>query len=128
MPERAPASNVSQSLAATRRFRRIAYACVAAPIVVTALIVIVNRLTDGGLAFFANPAAGWTHRFWFALFGLIAVGLVLLLSLPARRCPKCGNSLFVTKDYRRSTTGGGRGGVNVFARHCMNCGLSISGR
>jgi hypothetical protein len=128
MPERAQASNVSQSLASTRRLRRIAYGCIAAPIAITALIVIGNRLTGGGLAFFNNPAAAWTHRFWFSLFGLMGVGLVLLLTLPIRRCPGCGNSLFVTKDYRRSTTGGGRGRVNVFARRCMNCGLSISGR
>jgi hypothetical protein len=128
MPEGAAASNVSQSLAATRRFRRFAYGCVLAPVVVTALIVIVNRLTDGGLAFFNNPAAAWTHWFWFSLFGLMALGLVLLLSLAARRCPKCGNSFFVTKGYQRSTTGGGRGMVNVFAWRCVNCGVSISGR
>ena len=85
-------------------------------------------LTDGGLAFFNNPAAAWTHRFWFSLFGLMAAGLGLLLFLPFRRCPGCGKSLFVTKDYRRSTTGEGRGGVNVFARRCVNCGLSMGGR
>ena len=69
MPERAQAPNVSRSLASTRRLRRIAYGCIAAPVVITALIVIVNRLTGGGLAFFNNPAAAWTHRFWFSLFG-----------------------------------------------------------
>ena len=128
MPERAQASNVSQSLAATRRLRRIAYGCIGTPIVVTALIVIVNRLTGGGLAFFADPRAAWTHRFWFSLFGLMGAGVVLLLALLGRRCPSCGDGFFVTTGYRRSTTGGGRGGVNVFARRCMNCGLFISGR
>jgi len=124
-----PPSNVSGSLAATRRVRRLAYGCLAAPVAVTALIVIANRLTDGGLAFFSNPSARWTHWFWFSLFGLMAAGLVLLLTLAARRCPRCGNGLFVSKSYQRTaTSGAGRGGVNIFARHCMNCGLSISGR
>ena len=121
-------SNVSGSLTATRRIRRLAYGCLAAPVAVTALIVIVNRLTDGGLAFFNNPGAAWTHRFWFSLFGLMVAGLVLLLTLPLRRCPRCGNGLFVSKNYRRTRTSAAGGGVNVFARHCVNCGLSIGGR
>jgi hypothetical protein len=121
-------SNVSGSLAATRRIRRLAYGCVVAPVAVTALLVIANRLTDGGLAFFVNPGAAWTRWFWFSLFGLIAAGLVVLLALPARRCPRCGNGLFVSKDYRRTTTSGARGRVNVFARYCVNCGLPIGGR
>lgn len=121
--------DVSGSLATTRWLRRIAYGCIVAPAVVTALLVIANRLTDGGLAFFADPSAAWTHRFWFSLFGLMGVGLVLLLALLARQCPRCGNAFFVSKNYRRTTTDtAGRGGVNVFARRCVNCGLSISGR
>jgi hypothetical protein len=111
------------------RVRRLAYACVAAPVVVTAFIVVVNRLTDGGPAFFNNPGAAWTHRFWFSLFGLMVVGLGLLLILPLRRCPHCGNGLFVSKMYRRpSATKLTGGGVNVFARRCVNCGLALGGR
>ena len=92
------------------------------------LIVIVNRLTGGDLAFFNDPGAAWTHRFWVSLLGLMAVGLVLLLALPLRRCPRCGNGLFVKKTYRRPTTKLTGGGVNVFACHCVNCGLSLGGR
>ena len=76
----------------------------------------------------AVACALWTHRFWLSLFGLMAVGLVLLLALPLRRCPRCGNGLFVKKTYRRPTTKLTGGGVNVFACRCVNCGLSLGGR
>src|SRR5262245_8769000 len=114
----------------TRRLRMTAYACVATPIVITAAIVAINRLTSGGLRFFVNGEP-WTRMFWNTLFYLLMAGVVLLLATVTRVCPRCGNGFFSRKGYNPRAVGaslghtGARMNVNVFASRCINCGLEL---
>jgi hypothetical protein len=114
-------------LASTRRIRRAAYCGVLGPIVFIVFLVILNRLTNGAMHVFVNGDP-WTHYFWDAVFGAFMFGCFLLLVSLARRCPRCGEGLFVSKSYRRSTGNMSpkSGGVNVFARQCMNCALPLA--
>lgn len=120
-------TEIARSLAVTRRLRWTAFISLFGPPIVTIVIVAGNKLSNGGLAFFANGAP-WTHRFWSGLFYVLVVGVILSLATVGRRCPRCGDGFFVSRDYRRQRNArSSRGGVNVFARRCVNCGLSIRG-
>ena len=111
----------------TRRFRRTSAVSLSAPPLVTIAIVAINRLTNGGLAFFGNGAP-WTHWFWGALTALFFAGAILALATVGRRCPRCGNGLFAKATFRQTRrSASSRGGVNVLARQCVNCGLSLAG-
>jgi len=119
-------------LRTTRVLRTVAFACVALPVVVTAAIVAINRLTSGGLRFFANGEP-WTHTFWNTLFYSLVAGVVLLLATLGRVCPRCGNGLFSRKGYKARGHNGPVGetgvhvNVNIFSNRCINCGLSLRG-
>ena len=116
-----------RSLASTRRMRRAAYCCVLGPIAFIVLLVVLNRLTGGAMHVFVNGDP-WTHYFWNVVFGAFMLGWFLLLVSLMRRCPRCGEGLFVSKNYRRSSgnMSARSGGVNVFARKCMNCALPLA--
>src|SRR6266545_4914055 len=117
-------------LRTTRILRTTAFTCVALPIVVTAAIVAINRLTSGGLRFFVNGDP-WTHTFWNTLFYSLVAGVVLLLATMGRACPRCGNGFFSRKGYKpRAHSGpvgetGVRVNVNIFSSRCINCGLGL---
>jgi hypothetical protein len=120
-----------QMLRTTRRLRAAAFFGLGAPIVITAAIVAINKLTSGGLRFFVNGAP-WTRTFWSGLFYLLLAGVVLSLLTVSRVCPRCGNGLFSRKGYRRGGRGtlgetGAQFNVNIFGRCCINCGLAIDG-
>ena len=114
----------------TRRLRMTACACVATPVLVTAAIVAINRVTSGGLRFLVNGEP-WTRTFWSALFYSLMAGVVLLLATVGRVCPRCGNGFFSRKGYKARASGGTLGhtgaqvNVNVFASRCINCGLGL---
>src|SRR4249920_1406991 len=86
-------------LRTTRILRTTAFTCAALPIVVTAAIVAINRMTAGGLRFFANGEP-WTHTFWNGLFYTLVAGVVLLLATLSRVCPRCSNGFFSRKGYK----------------------------
>jgi hypothetical protein len=117
---------VEKQLGVTRAFRRAALFCLLAPIVFTVNIVVLNKLTSGGLAFFVSGAP-WTHRFWSSLFGLMVLGVLLSFLTVGRRCPRCGNPLFMTRTYSTTTTVGRPSRVNVFAQRCVNCHAPLKG-
>ena len=116
----------ARQLAITRGLRRAAFASLLGLPVVVLVLVVLNKLTGGGMAFFASGAS-WTRTFWSTLFYLMVAGVVLSMLTVSRRCPRCQNGFFVTKGYRRSTSGPSRGSVNVFARRCQNCELPLKG-
>ena len=115
----------------TRRLRAAAFFCLGAPIVITAAIVALNRLTSGGLTFFVNGAP-WTHQFWSGLMYLMVAGVILSMAALSRVCPRCGNGMFSRKGYKRGRSQmigetGARFNVNIFGRQCINCGLALDG-
>ncbi|MFN8579359.1 MAG: hypothetical protein U0163_00060, partial [Gemmatimonadaceae bacterium] len=60
-----------------RRLRRVAFYGLLAPVVITAALVGLNKVTDGAMAIFVNGDP-WTHYFWNTLFGAMIVGIVAL--------------------------------------------------
>lgn len=69
----------------------------------------------------------WTRVFWIGLMALMAFGGVLLLFTVGRPCPRCGNGFFVNKFRRHAARhANNRGGINLFAKRCLNCGLALA--
>lgn len=114
-----------RQLAFTRWLRRAAFFCLLAPVLVTLVLIGLNRLTGGAMHIFVSGAR-WTQVFWDALFDALVLGIVLSPLTVARRCPRCGEGFFVTRGYRRTATGTRTGGVNVFAGRCINCQLPLA--
>lgn len=125
MPSATNPEAIQAQLAAIRRSRRIAYSCLLGPILLIVAMVALNNVTNGGMHVFVSGAT-WTRVFWFTLFGILAAGGLLLLGSLQRRCPRCGEGFFVTKHYRRTHKTDRPGGVNVFARRCVNCKLPLA--
>jgi len=119
-------------LRVTRRLRWIGLVGTAFPVALVALLVLLNRLTSGGMRFLVNGDP-WTHTFWSGLFYIWAGGLAFLLLTVARRCPRCGEGFFARAGYSPRRLGtdhtpGARFNINVFSSHCVNCGLGSDGR
>ncbi|MFO1462653.1 MAG: hypothetical protein U1F66_02680 [bacterium] len=133
-----PTSPPMDSPTVLRRLRRLRGARAAlvfslsVPTVGTGLLVLVNKLTHGGLHFLVSGAP-WTHWFWSALFFLLLVGAILSVVVLAWPCPRCGNNFFRRRDYDPHhppvSLGqtGTRWNINCFSSRCLNCGLSIDG-
>ncbi len=69
----------------------------------------------------------WTHVFWVVVMGILVLGCGLLLFTVGRPCPRCGNGFFVNKFRRHAAQhSNNRGGINLFARRCLNCGLALA--
>ena len=120
-----PPDEVQRRLAAIRRFRRIAYLCVLTPVMFVIAVVVLNRLTNGGLHVLV-ASAPWTHVLWFTVLGVFFAGCLLLVACLGRRCPRCGESFFASKHYKHGKRHLSRkGGINVFAGRCMNCKLPL---
>jgi hypothetical protein len=115
-----------------RWVRRLAGIGLGFPIVVTATIVLLGKVTNGGMAFFVSGDP-WTHRFWSGLFYLFAAGAFLSLMTMAGQCPRCGQGFFKVAGYNPRHRLGSHGHtaarfyMNIFARKCLNCGLRIDG-
>jgi len=120
-----PSEDAERELAVTRILRRAAFAGLLALPVVFVLLVVLNKLTSGGMAFFVSGAQ-WTKVFWGTLFLLMMAGVVLTMATLSRRCPRCGNAFFASRNYARAgRSSQSRGTVNVFARRCINCKLPL---
>ncbi len=106
-----------------RRLRRVAFYGLLAPVVITAALVGLNKVTDGAMAIFVNGDP-WTHYFWNTLFGAMIVGIVALFLAKAVVCPNCGNGFHVMAGFdprgpEEDNPSGSR--INVFSRRCVNC-------
>lgn len=115
----------------TRRLRRVTLFCFGAPVVVTATLVLLNKLTNGGMHFFVNGDP-WTHWFWSGLFYMLMAGAVCALLTLARICPRCRNGFHHRRGYDPKhppamDAAGARFNVNILSRRCVNCGLRDDG-
>lgn len=115
-----------------RWLRRAALYGLTFPVLLTLAIVLLGKLTGGGMKFMVSGAP-WTHYFWSGLFYLLVAGGAAAILAMVWPCPRCGNNFFRRMDYNPnyppSQLGytGTRMNMNVFGRRCLNCGLCLDG-
>lgn len=115
-----------------RCLRNLAIFGLSFPVLLTLAIVLVGKLTGGGMKFMVSGAP-WTHYFWSGLFYLLVAGGAAAILAMVWPCPRCGNNFFRRMDYNPryppSQLGytGTRMNMNVFGRTCLNCGLRLDG-
>lgn len=103
------------------------------PIVLTGLIVLISRLTGGGLRFMVNGDP-WTYWFWYGLFYTLVLGGLMAMRTLLRLCPACGQPFCQYRGgtkVKTVTVGDARVRYgfrrSVFVTACVNCGVSVLG-
>ena len=131
VPVKSP-EKIQRELRPVRWLRSATMFCLFSPMLLTAVIVLVHKVSGGRMSFLVSGAP-WTHRFWSALFYLMVAGVLLAFLNRARACPRCGQGFFIRSDWRprgpepRMRRSGMGFNVNVFGRRCLNCGLRLDG-
>lgn len=121
-------AEIRRGLRTLRWFRRTAWLCAGVPVVLTTILVVVNKVFPGSTHFLVSGAS-WTHRFWSWMFNIFALGCALCLLTLARRCPRCRGPFHhrgLTRLQARNQPGIGFN-TNIFSRRCLSCGLRVDG-
>lgn len=115
-----------------RWLRRTALFGLFFPVLLTLAIVLIGKLTGGGMRFLVSGAP-WTHYFWSGLFYVLVAGGAAAILAMVWPCPGCGNNFFRRMDYNpryppaQLGYTGTRTNINFFGGSCLNCGLRMDG-
>lgn len=124
---RMPDTRFERRLLVIRLVRSLSIWGLAGPVLITATLVIIHRLTNRSLSFLVDGSP-WTHWFWNTVIYSFFAGAAAAFLARGFVCPACGEGFHVRKGYhpRHMHDGKIKGwGVNAFSSRCVNCGQPL---